>query len=204
MLAGDPFLRSYNPSIDDSRSITFRCLDANDASGTGPDTNGLPTTPCRGGIRSQINFPTCWDGKNLDSPDHQSHMNNTAGEGFSVAKPCPESHPVRMPQVAYETLWDTSVFAGMWPEDGSQPFVWSYDDSKGYGTHADYMFGWKDDALQRAMDKPECFYDGCGSITKQAMSVANQCTVKDMVGEETDGCKISRRPDLRDVIANLN
>lgn len=51
------------------------------------------------------------------------------------------------------------------------------------------MFGWKGDALQRAMDKSECFYDGCGSITKQAMSVANQCTVEDMVGEETDGCK---------------
>jgi hypothetical protein len=50
------------------------------------------------------------------------------------------------------------------------------------------MFGWKGDALQRAMDKAECFYDGCGSIKKQAMSVANQCTVKDMVGEETVGC----------------
>ena len=91
----------------------------------------------------------------------------------------------------------------MWPSGAPNPFVWSFE-GNGYGTHADYMFGWKDDALQRAMDKPECFYDGCGSITKQAMSVANQCTVKDMVGEETDGCKISRRPDLRDVIANLN
>jgi len=49
------------------------------------------------------------------------------------------------------------------------------------------MFGWKGDALQRAIDKSECFYDGCGSIKKQAMSVANQCTVKDMVGEKTEG-----------------
>jgi hypothetical protein len=53
------------------------------------------------------------------------------------------------------------------------------------------MFGWKGDALQRAMDKSECFYDGCGSIKKQAMSIANTCTVKDMVGEKTDGCKSS-------------
>ncbi|KAK7751766.1 hypothetical protein SLS62_006251 [Diatrype stigma] len=74
----------------------------------------------------------------------------------------------------------------MWPSGAPNPFVWSFE-GNGYGTHADYMFGWKGDALQRAMDKPECFYDGCGSITKQAMSVANQCTVEDMVGEETDG-----------------
>jgi hypothetical protein len=61
--------------------------------------------------------------------------------------------------------------------------------TRGYGTHADYMFGWKGDALQKAMDKSECFYDGCGSIKKQQMSVANKCTVKDFVGEATDGCK---------------
>jgi hypothetical protein len=57
------------------------------------------------------------------------------------------------------------------------------------GTHADYMFGWRGDSLQKAMDKSECFYDGCGSIKKQQMSVANQCTVKDFVNEQTDGCE---------------
>jgi len=51
------------------------------------------------------------------------------------------------------------------------------------------MFGWKGDSLQRAMNKSECFYDGCGSIKKQVMSVANKCTVKDQIGENTEGCK---------------
>ncbi|CCA72281.1 hypothetical protein PIIN_06215 [Serendipita indica DSM 11827] len=45
-------------SIKDSRSITFRCLQADDSSGNGPDTNGMPTQNCPGGVRSQINFPT--------------------------------------------------------------------------------------------------------------------------------------------------
>lgn len=58
MISGDPWLRAYDATIDDSRSILFRCLQSNDASGTGTDTHGLPTTPCPGGIRSQINFPT--------------------------------------------------------------------------------------------------------------------------------------------------
>jgi hypothetical protein len=76
-------------------------------------------------------------------------MFNTAGEAFSVARPCPASHPVRMPQLAFETMWDTTPFndRSLWPEDGSQPFVWSHDDALGYDTHADYVFGWQGDSL---------------------------------------------------------
>jgi hypothetical protein len=135
--------------------------------------------------------PRCWDGKNLDSPDHQSHMYNTVtSEGFTNAPKCPASHPIRVPQVTFETVWDTTKFNSMWPSGGANPFVWSFEGSPtGYGTHADYLFGWKGDSLQKAMDKSECFYDGCGSIKKQQMATANQCTVKDMVGEKTDGCK---------------
>ena len=77
-----------------------------------------------------VNFTSCWDGKNLDSPDHQSHMAYPANGTFENQGPCPESHPVRMPQLMYETIWDTAPFNNKedWPEDGSQPFVWSFGD----------------------------------------------------------------------------
>jgi hypothetical protein len=121
--------------------------------------------------------------------------NTVNSEGFTNAPKCPSSHPVRVPQVTFETVWDTSKFNSMWPSGGANPFVWSFEGSAtGYGTHADYMFGWKGDALQKAMDKSECFYDGCGSIKKQQMNVANQCTVKDFVGEQTDGCTFCEIP----------
>ena len=115
--------------------------------------------------------------------------NTIRQDGFTNAPPCPASHPVRMPQVTYETAWDTTPFNSMWPSGTPNPFVWSFEGTSGYGTHADYMFGWQGDSLQRAMNKSECFYDGCGSIKKQTMDVANRCTVPDMVGEETDGCE---------------
>jgi hypothetical protein len=119
-------------------------------------------------------------------------MFNTAKEAFVAAGPCPASHPVRVAQVAYETLWDTAQFANMWPADGKNPFVLSYSDNMGYGTHADYLFGWKGDSLQRAMDD-DCFFHACGSpgvqgvLKTQTVKEMNACKVKDFVEEDIDG-----------------
>jgi hypothetical protein len=137
-------------------------------------------------------FPACWDGVNLDSPDHQSHMANTTRGAFREAGPCPASHPVRVPQLAYETMWDTSVFADMWPQDGSQPFVWSFGGTRGYGTHADYAFGWQGDSLQRAMND-SCMFHGCGSpgvqgvLKTQTVEEMNACSVESSVDEDVEG-----------------
>jgi hypothetical protein len=152
-----------------------------------PELDDFPKRPCRGGIMTVHHFPACWDGKNLDSPDHQSHMYNTVREAFQNGGPCPASHPVRMPQVAYETLWETQEFANMWPADGSNPFVLSFGDTKGYGTHADYLFGWQGDSLQKAMDH-SCMFNACENgrpLKSQNVAAMNRCTVKNFVNEET-------------------
>jgi hypothetical protein len=120
-------------------------------------------------------------------------MYNTQNEAFTNAKPCPSSHPVRMPHVAYETLWDTTQFNTMWPKDGSNPFFLSYSDNKGYGTHADYVFGWKDDSLQKAMDN-SCMFQACENgkpLKSQGVAAMNACAVKSSVKENIDGCKCS-------------
>ncbi|ORY00317.1 hypothetical protein BCR34DRAFT_575933 [Clohesyomyces aquaticus] len=180
MTVGSP-TSSSKPHV----GLRYQCLQGNNR---GAEMADFPTKACSGGIFTTHHFPPCWDGKNLDSPDHQSHMYNTIkSDGFTNAPACPSTHPVRVPQVTYETVWDTTKFNSMWTSGTPNPFVWSFEGTSGYGTHADYMFGWKGDALERAMNKSECFYDGCGSITKQAMATANQCTVPDMVREETEG-----------------
>ncbi len=169
--------------------LRYTCLQS--ALTRGAETPDFPSKPCPAGIMAIAHFPACWDGKNLDSPDHQSHMYTTTRGGFAEAAPCPSSHPVRVAQVAYETMWNTSVFTGMWPKDGSQPFVWSHMDSKGYGLHADYLFGWKGDSLQRVMND-SCMFHKCGSpgvqgiLKTQTIAEMNKCAARRTVVEDTD------------------
>jgi len=35
---------------------------------------GFPNIKCPQGLRADIHFQSCWDGMNLDSPDHKSHV----------------------------------------------------------------------------------------------------------------------------------
>ena len=128
MLVGEASYRNKEQA-NRFRQITYTCL--KEMGTRFPETMHFPKEPCPVGIMANVRFPTCWDGKNLDSPDHMSHMSYLETGTFESGGPCPASHPVRVPQLMYETIWDTSKFNDkeLWPEDGSQPFVWSMDDT---------------------------------------------------------------------------
>ncbi|KAK4249200.1 hypothetical protein C7999DRAFT_30252 [Corynascus novoguineensis] len=143
---------------------------------------GFPDLPCREGILTTVAFPTCWDGKNLDSPDHMSHV------AFALADDLygpPGAHP----GILIETRWDKRPFNDpeLWPEnEGEQPFVWSYGDGVGYGFHADYVFGWRGNALQEAFERHNCGNQICG-LPIQTIPEANECMIEPSVPEEVDG-----------------
>ena len=58
--------------------------------------------------------------------------------------------------------------------------------STGYGQHADYVFGWKGNALQKAMDA-RCYGYDCTQLKTQTNTVANECSMKAIVDEQIDG-----------------
>lgn len=110
---------------------------------------------------------------------------------FESQAPCPDTHPVRMPQVLFEVVWDTSKFNNKaeWPTDGTQPFVWSFGDGTGYGNHADYVFGWKGDALQKLMDVACVVNCPAANAKTQSTAAMNKCVQQSMVKEDVDSCK---------------
>lgn len=210
MITGNPMYREqkYFGASPDAWALTFRCWDVdaitepfgpsnnhNASPGSPVDFFHLPKKLCPGGIRSNIFFPSCWDGKNLDSPDHRSHMAFPMGDVgsagvYQMPSKCPESHPVRMPTLFYEVTWETTLFNDLYPTDGSQPYVWSMGDPTGYGHHGDYMFGWEGDALQRAMDK--CLTaagrpEECKELTMQSDEDMYNCKLRSVVPEVVEG-----------------
>ncbi|KAF9522950.1 hypothetical protein CPB83DRAFT_899194 [Crepidotus variabilis] len=212
MTVGNPMYRkdSFDPTNPAAKATSFRCFTGPDQNfdpqpGWGPDDSyHLPNGPCASGIRSNIYFPQCWDGVNIDSPDHQSHVVHPVGDptqpgNVFFGTPCPASHPVRLPELFYEIVWDTRPFNDpeMWPEDGSQPFVFSMGDPYGFGQHADYMFGWEGDSLQRAMSN--CTggtgipWD-CPALTLQDMDVMNTCRQAVKVPEVVEGTYLDKLP----------
>lgn len=80
-----------------------------------------------------ITFPQCWDGVNLDSPDHKSHMAYPRNGG------CPGSHPVPLVEISYHIS-----FAITRP---NQTVNWrlssdTYSGPAGLSMHADWFNGW--------------------------------------------------------------
>ena len=82
------------------------------------------------GLRLDITFPDCWDGKNLDVAGHRKHMY------YSSKGKCPSTHPVAVPQlifsVAYPVHGDASELqlASGGLLTGHADFVNSWDQEK--------------------------------------------------------------------------
>ncbi|EKM57698.1 uncharacterized protein PHACADRAFT_251488 [Phanerochaete carnosa HHB-10118-sp] len=191
MVAGSPTRDTYNASNFADQAISFVCLDYSGTVSNNPayaqrqDINFPDINMCQDGIRLQVFFPQCWDGVNLDSSDHKSHMAypvDTYDGGH-----CPESHPVHTVAIFYEQIVPVSNF-NYW---GQGAYALSTGDPTGLTYHADFLMGWNQSVLQDSVDN--C-HNMNGDITLCQVLVpyinedaASACTLDAQVVDEDVG-----------------
>jgi Domain of unknown function (DUF1996) len=94
-----------------------------------------------------LGFPQCWDGVNLDSPNHKSHMAYPVGNDSPLGNGCPASHPVPLPEITYNVRFPVTE-AGSTATWRLSSDMYANSIRGGYSAHGDWFNGWEPDALR--------------------------------------------------------
>lgn len=116
MIAGD----AHATSVHHLSEIYWGCSDNS--------TEKLPLPPsCSTGIISlHVGFPSCWNGWQLDTSDHKSHV------AYPSSGACPRTHPVRIPRLIQRQEYPVGTQTGAITLSSGSP----------YSAHGDFVNSW--------------------------------------------------------------
>lgn len=135
---------------------------------------------CPDGVRAELLFPSCWNGKDLTSANHKSHVQFPE---LVQTGACPPGFPVRLPVLFYETIFDVKQF-----KDYPGRFVLANGDATGYGYHGDFIAGWDPDLLQNALQ-----------VCNSTSGMQEECPLFTIQGEKnTTSCSMTLPERLED------
>jgi hypothetical protein len=131
MIAGN----SKSTTAQSSDIIHFSC----DAPGQSPVTSIPKSCPAGVGVVADITYPNCWNGRDLDSPDHKAHVAYSRAKydanGVYQGIGCPDGW-VGIPTVLAEFHYPAKAVGGRLDSDhGTDP--------AGHSMHADAIFAWQ-------------------------------------------------------------
>ena len=98
--------------------------------GDGPKFSRVPACSVDQLLQLQVTFPSCWNGRTVNSADHKKHMKYLS-RGL-----CPASHPIALPTLVLIVVYPP-VPLGAQVATGH------------FGAHADFMNGWSANVLTR-------------------------------------------------------
>ena len=129
MIAGDSKATTAQP-----RRVTFWNCGVD--GGVMPSST-VPTCPDarRSSLRLHVTFPSCWDGKNLDSANHQSHV------AYPMAGRCPARYAHALPQISLIFRYAVTGSPDAFLASGGQ-----------LSGHADFFNAWRQSDLQALVD----------------------------------------------------
>ncbi|WP_144394529.1 DUF1996 domain-containing protein [Pleionea sediminis] len=150
MISGNA--QSSPDNIQDLNTIRWRC-ESWTITSVDDFVPHIPRCEVGDWVRGMVFFPPCWDGENLVSTNHKDHMAYpTWSEEHGLH--CPASHPVALPQVQFEVVYEVTA-DNAYPVGDSR--FWrlasdSYDVDEntpgGYSFHADWMLSWHPEIIE--------------------------------------------------------
>jgi hypothetical protein len=141
ILTGNPRATNAN----EVQNIRYVCINPVVGHSEGrPRQSSIPNCAVGHDMLLEISFPQCWDGKNLDSPNHKDHMANPTG---GTVNGCPATHPVPIPHITLNMNFrvTTNNQASNW-RLSSDNYAFNRSNA-GYSGHADWVNGWDETAF---------------------------------------------------------
>ncbi len=136
IIAGD----AKATAAQDRRIVAWGCRGPSAAMSAEPPmcVAGDPT----GLLKLRIRFPDCWNGRDLDSADHKSHMAYSVKLRGQAYRTCPASHPAPVPSLALNVRYPVAGGAGVALASGGV-----------YSGHADFFNAWDQAELERLVER---------------------------------------------------
>jgi hypothetical protein len=132
-------------------SIRFTCVDREGGATAGPATGIYHSLaevvaagcPANAWLNVAATIPDCWDGVNLDTADHRSHMAPANGAYIAVGdhRACPADHPYLIDNISAQFFFttDANFVAGKWHLSSDEMVPGAIPGST---MHMDYWEAW--------------------------------------------------------------
>jgi hypothetical protein len=154
IVAGDSGARSAQPTD----IVHYNCLRYPQGGQVTKSSAAIPSCPAGTYLSARIEFPSCWDGRNLDSADHKSHM------AYPNRGACPVSHPVGVPALSIRLRWKAArgiPSSQLALSSGGQQTM-----------HADFWNVWSPSVMRWLVDNCLNATRNCTDLTRNQIPVA--------------------------------
>ena len=158
MIAGDHMGKPGNEQ--DTAIVRWHCQswESNDA--TNPRwSSSIPECVAPDRVRMDVFFPSCWNGVDLDSADHKSHMAYPVSEGGDRTLTCPSSHPIPLVRVSFHYAFGVKPDVYEPVTQSSKGWRFASDSYQvdelnpgGMSLHGDWFNAWHPQIMQQILE----------------------------------------------------
>lgn len=143
----------------DTSIVRWHCQSWESSDATNPRwSTSIPECQAPDRLRMDVFFPSCWDGVNLDSDDHKSHLAYpiTTNDGMTM---CPTEHPEPIIRVSFHyafgvtpDVYDPVTQSSRGWRIASDIYDVNQATPGGMSLHGDWFNAWHPEALQAVLD----------------------------------------------------